>query len=252
MGQLDGKVALVMGGTSGLGATAARALAAQGAAVVIAGRRVAQGNAVVEQIKSAGGKAQFVQTDLTIEAEVARVVAETLRFFGRLDIALNNAGANHSSGPLETISAESFANDIASNLYSAFYSMKHEIPAMRKTGWGSIINTASTAGVKGVERIAGYVAAKHGLIGLTRTAALELASQNIRVNAIVLGPMASESWQSRVAATPGALELVKGSVPLGRAATMDDASSVVVFLASDAASFITGAALAVDGGVTAR
>ena len=252
MGQLDGKVALVMGGTSGLGATAARAMAAQGAAVVIAGRRLAQGKAVVAQIKSLGGKAHFVRTDLTIEGEVKRAVAETVRHFDRLDIAFNNAGANYSAGPLETISAETFALDIATNLTSAFFSMKHEIPAMRQTGRGSIINTASSAGVMGVERIAGYVAAKHGLIGLTRTAALELATQNIRVNAIVLGPMASESWQSRADATPGAMALVKNGVPMGRPASMDEACSLVVYLASDAASFITGAALAVDGGVTAR
>lgn len=252
MNQLNGKVALLTGATSGIGAMAARALSAEGAAVVLAGRRLEEGERVAEEIRSRGGEARFIQTDVTVEAQVARLVEETLQAHNRLDIAFNNAGGNQSFGPLETISAESFAKDLTVNLSSVFYSIKHEIPAMRHTGGGCIINTASTAGVKGVESIAGYVAAKHGVIGLTRTAALELARHHIRVNALVLGPTASESWRARIDAAPGAMERVTASVPLGRVASMDEIASMIVFLASDSASFITGAALPIDGGVTAR
>ncbi len=150
-----------------------------------------------------------------------------------------------------TLNGESFVNTLNLNLVSVFYSLKYEIPAMREAG-GSIINTASTAGVQGVgQGISAYVAAKHGVIDLTRAAALEVARNKIRVNAIVPGPIATESWQARVEPIPGLVERIAGVIPLGRVGTKADIASLVVFLASDAASFITGAAIPIDGGETA-
>ncbi len=252
MGQLERKVALVTGATTGIGATAALALAAEGAAAVLAGRRAEKGEQVAAQIRSWGGEARFVQTDVTVEAQVERLVAETLGSYERLDIAFNNAGGNGAFGPLETTSAEAFMEVVTLNLVGVFYALKYEIPAMREAGGGSIINNASTSGVMGVgQGIAAYVAAKHGVVGLTRAAALEQAPNKIRVNVLVPGPVATETWRAGVERTPGMAGRVAASVPLGRVADMEDVTPLVVFLASDATSFITGATLAVDGGITA-
>jgi NAD(P)-dependent dehydrogenase (short-subunit alcohol dehydrogenase family) len=251
MGSLDGKVALVTGATAGIGAAAARALAAAGAVVVLAGRRIEEGERVAHGILDLGGRARFIQADVTDEAQVAHLVAETVSAYGRLDIAFNNAGANLAFGPLERTSADAFMATVAANLLSTFYSLKYEIPAMQAEG-GSIINTASTAGVQGVgQGIAAYVAAKHGVVGLTRAAALEQAQHRIRVNAILPGPVASEKWRAGVERTPGMLERIERAVPLGRVGSVEDIAALVVFLAGDGASFITGAALPIDGGQTA-
>lgn len=186
------------------------------------------------------------------ETQVARLVEAAVGAYGRLDIAFNNAEGNPAFGPVWTLSDETFVNTLNLNLVSVFYSLKYEIPAIREAGGGSIINTASTAGVQGVgQGISAYVAAKHGVIGLTRAAALESAWDQIRVNAIVPGPVATESWQARVGQIPGLVERIATFIPLGRVGTKADIASLVVFLASDAAGFITGAAVPIDGGETA-
>ncbi len=251
MNVLEGKVALVTGATTGMGAAAAQAMADEGATVILAGRREVEGEQMAEDIRSRGGNALFVQTDVTVEDQVARLVQTAIRTYGRLDIAFNNAGGNPVFGPLWTLSDEAFENTLNLNLVSLFYSLKYEIPAMQEAG-GSIINTASTAGVQGVgQGISAYVAAKHGVVGLTRAAALEAARNKVRVNAILPGPIATESWLARVGQIPGMVERIAAMIPLGRVGTMADIAALVVFLASDAASFITGAAIPIDGGETA-
>lgn len=248
---MENKIVLITGGTSGLGAAAVRSFAAQGAKVVFCGRRSAEGMAVETSVRVSGGEATFVQADVTNEAQVAHLVAETLRLYGRLDAAFNNAGGNLYSGPLEEMTSEQFARCIELNLSGTFHALKYELRAMSATG-GSIINTASTAGVKGVGKgIAAYVSAKHGVIGLTKAAALEQAGNNIRINALVLGAVQTEHWLEHIGRTPGLLEQIAASMPNGKIAKTSDIIPLIRFLASDESAFITGAALAIDGGLTA-
>ena len=248
---MKNKVVLITGATSGLGAAAAKAFAAQGAKVVFCGRRSAKGLAIEAEIRIKGGESTFIQTDVTQEEQVAHLVAETVRLYGSPDIAFNNAGANLYFGPLENMSSEQFMTNIQLNLTGIFHAMKYEIIAMKQTG-GSIINMASTAGVKGVgQGISAYVAAKHGVIGLTKAAALEQARNQIRINALVVSAMATEQWLDGVNKTRGLYEKIAAGMPNGKIATVNDIIPFITFLASDQAQFITGAALAIDGGVTA-
>lgn len=252
MDQLTGKVAVVTGATSGMGAAAARALAARGAAVVVAGRRVELGEHVAAGITQAGGTAAFVAADVTREDDVAGLVAATVDRFGGLHIAFNNAGGGGAYGPLDRVDLQAFSDVLAMNLVSVFLSMKHQIPAIRASGGGSIINNASTAGVVGnAFGLSAYTCAKHGVVGLTRAAALEYGGAGIRVNALITGTVATEEFLARVGAQPGALEKAKTSNGLGRLATVAEIAALVTFLAGDGAGFITGAALAIDGGATA-
>jgi NAD(P)-dependent dehydrogenase (short-subunit alcohol dehydrogenase family) len=248
---MKNKVIVITGGTSGLGAAAAKAFAAEGAQVVFCGRRIKEGHEVEKAIIAMGGEATFIQTDVTDEKQVAHLIDETVRLYGQLDVAFNNAGANLYFGPLENMSSEAFTDSLKLNLTGTFNALKYEIQAMKQSG-GSIINTASTAGVKGVGKgIAAYVAAKHGVIGLTKAAALEQAGNQIRVNALVISAMATEQWLAGVNRTPGMYEKIAAAMPMGKIATVEDIIPFISFLASDHSKFITGAALAIDGGVTA-
>ncbi|MFB6456743.1 SDR family NAD(P)-dependent oxidoreductase [Chitinophaga sp. Hz27] len=245
------KVILITGATSGLGAATARSFAALGAKIVFCGRRIKEGEAVQADIRANGGEATFIQADVTEEKQVADMVDATIKQYGRLDAAFNNAGANLYFGPVATTTAEQFNNTINVNLTGTFYAMKYELQAMKATG-GSIVNTASTAGVKGVGKgIAAYVAAKHGVIGLTKAAALEYASSQVRVNAVVISALATEQWLSDVSKTPGMLEKIAAAMPLGRVSTVDDIIPFIGFLIADNSKMITGAALAIDGGISA-
>ncbi|MFB8173534.1 SDR family NAD(P)-dependent oxidoreductase [Kitasatospora purpeofusca] len=252
MSQLQGKIALVTGSTSGMGAAAALALAAAGAHVVVSGRRAELGNAVVERIREKGGQADFVAADVTVEDDVARLVSTTVERHGRLDIAFNNAGGGGAFGPLDRVPADAFAAVIAVNLVGTYHSLKHEIAAMRAGGGGSIINNASTAGVQGTAfGLGAYTAAKHGVVGLTRATALEAGPAGIRVNALITGPVDTEDFRQRVGGQPGALERAGAATALGRIATEEEVANAVVFLSSDAASFVTGSLFGLEGGMTA-
>ncbi|MGO4294998.1 SDR family NAD(P)-dependent oxidoreductase [Chitinophaga sp. RAB17] len=245
------RVVLITGATSGLGAAAAKTFAVQGAKVVFCGRRTKEGLAIEADIRRKGGDATFIQTDVTNEGQVSHLVAETVRLYGTPDVAFNNAGANLYFGPLENMSSEQFVNNMQLNLTGIFHALKYEIVAMKQTG-GSIINTASTAGIKGVAQgISAYVAAKHGVIGLTKAAALEQARNQIRINALVISAMATEKWLAGVNKTPGMYEKIAAGMPNGKIATVEDIIPFITFLASDQSKFITGAALAIDGGITA-
>ncbi len=252
MSRFEGKVVLVTGGATGMGLAAARRLASEGAAVVLAGRRKDVGEEAAEGIRASGGTALFVPTDVTVEADVAQVVQVAVREFGRLDAAFNNAGGGQAFGPLATLEGEGFAADVALNLHSIFYSLKHEIPAILAAGGGAVLNNASNLGVVGMAGAAPYVAAKHGVVGLTRSAALELAQQGVRVNALITGGVDTPMFRGSMGATAEGAATIAGLHPLGRVAQPEEIAGFVAYLLSSEASFVTGAALAVDGGWTAQ
>ncbi len=252
MGRFTGKVAIITGATSGIGKATALAFAREGAAVVAAGRRANEGQALVESIRSAGGKAEFVETDVAREADVKRLVEETMSTFGRLDCAFNNAGIE-SAGPLPEASVEEYRRVFDINVMGVLLSMKYEIPAMMRTGGGAIVNTSSVAGSVGMPGVSIYVASKHAVIGLTRAAALETARQNIRVNSV--SPAAIETPMfDRFAGGVGTERHAQLAAmhPVGRTGKAEEIAGPVLFLCSAEASFVTGHDLLVDGGFTAQ
>jgi NAD(P)-dependent dehydrogenase (short-subunit alcohol dehydrogenase family) len=251
--RLASKVIVVTGGSSGIGRAVAERVAAEGATVVIGARRTDAGEQVAAGIRAAGGRARFVATDATVEAEVAGLVGVAVEEFGRLDGAFNNAGGVNASGPVQQIHEAAWRADLDQNLTSAFYGLKYQLPAMLGSGGGgAIVNNAALAGVVGVAGMAGYVAAKHGVVGLTRAAALECAGQGVRVNALVTGNVDTPLFRGLLGAPPGGRLEVAGMNPTGRVAQPDEIAALVAFLLSDEAAFITGAALAIDGGFTAQ
>ena len=250
-----GKVALVTGGSSGLGAATALRFAREGARVVIAARRVEQGEAVVRKIAAAGGEAHFVPADISRAADAEAVVHETLGKFGRLDCAVNNAGI---SGPRYTpiadISEEQWDQVMNVNLKGVWLCMKHEIPAMLAGGCGAIVNIASIYGLKPADAgHAAYGASKHAVVGLTTAAACDYGQMSIRINAVAPGFTHSEMVDVN---RPGAAEryrkLVARHSGMNRLGNADEAANAIVWLCSDEASYVNGAVLAVDGGGATR
>ena len=244
----DGKVALITGGTTGIGLESALRLASEGASVVVTGRRAEPGQQAVVAIEAAGGSARFVQGDVAVAADADRMVTETLDAFGRLDVAVNNAGIGGQFTRIHEMDESYFDEVIKVDLKGVWLSMKYEIPAMLAQGHGSIINIASVAGVKAGPVAGGaYVAAKHGVVGLTRTGAAEYAADQIRINclapAVIETPLAAESF-----ADPDLRALVEAKHPIGRVGTPEDVASAIAYLGSDEASFITGTVFPVDGG----
>ena len=248
----DGKVALVTGGTSGIGRETAIQFAKAGAKVVLAGRRTEAGEAVVNEITSAGGEAHFVQTDVTKEDQVKSLVEETVQHFGRLDIAFNNAGIEH-GGPVTEFTEEDYRKVFDINVLGVFLSQKYEIPAMLKFGGGVIINTSSTLGHIAMPGAAVYNASKHAVEGITKTTALELAEQGIRVNSVAPGAIATPMID-RVAGEEGteSRQQLASQYPMGRLGEAKEIAAAVLYLASDVASFTTGISLPVDGGYLAK
>jgi NAD(P)-dependent dehydrogenase (short-subunit alcohol dehydrogenase family) len=245
------KVVLVTGGTSGIGRATALAFARAGAKVVIAGRRENEGQAVVSEIKSAGGKALFVRADVAHEAEVKALVDQTVATYGRLDVAFNNAGIEW-LGPLTEASEADYRRTFDTNVWSIITSLKYEVPAMVKNGGGSIINTSSIAGHLGFPGASVYVASKHAVEGLTKTAALEFAKQGIRVNAVAPAAIETAMVDRFVGAEGDQRAGLASMHPIGRMGHVEEIAGAVLFLASDAASFITGESLKIDGGFTAQ
>ncbi|MDX6766623.1 MAG: SDR family oxidoreductase [Candidatus Methylacidiphilales bacterium] len=251
MNLLENKTALITGGTSGIGRSTALRFAREGAHVVVSGRRESEGQAVVAEIKQAGGDAIFVRADVSIEADVKNLVETTLNHYGRLDIAFNNAGVEW-MGPLDQADEASYRRIFEINVWGVLSSMKHEIPAMLQSGGGSIINTSSVAGHNGMAQVSIYVAAKHAVEGLTKSVALEFAKQNIRVNAVAPAAIETE-MVDRFAGKEGEMrQYLAGLHPVGRMGLPGEIADAVTFLASDQSSFITGHSLLVDGGWTAQ
>jgi NAD(P)-dependent dehydrogenase (short-subunit alcohol dehydrogenase family) len=249
---MEGRVALVTGAAAGIGRAAAEAFARQGAKVVVSDVTAEAGEAVAAGIRGAGGEAEFVRCDVARPAEVEALVRRTAGLFGRLDCAFNNAGIEGVSAPTAECTEENWDRVIGTNLKGVWLCMRHEIPVMLRQGGGAIVNCASVAGLVGFRGIPAYTASKHGLIGLTRTAALEYATQGIRVNAVCPGVIRTAMVERFTHADPQAEAGLVAAEPVGRMGTPEEVAAAVLWLCSDAASFVTGHALAVDGGMVAQ
>lgn len=246
----ENKVVLITGATSGIGKVSALAFAESGAKVVISGRREAEGQAVVAEIKAAGGEATFIRADVAKEADVEALVAGTLAAYGRLDVAFNNAGVEL-LGPIPEVTEVDYRRVFDINVWGVLVSMKHEIPAILKSGGGSIINTSSVAGHIGMSGASVYIASKHAVEGLTKTAALEVAAQGIRVNAISPGPIVTDMLDRFAGGVESdTAKYLVSLVPAGRLGQSHEIAQPVLWLASEAASYVTGQSILVDGGLT--
>lgn len=250
-GQFDGKVALVTGGGSGIGRAGALAFAREGAKVVVADVVVEGGQETAEMIKQDGGEATFVKTDVSKAAEVEALVNKAVGTYGRLDYAFNNAGILGEMCPVADCTEENFDRVISVNLKGVWLSMKYEIPQMIKQGGGAIVNTSSVAGVSGGPGIPAYAASKHGVAGLTKTAALEYAQAGIRVNAVCPGGIRTPMVDLYTHGDPEAEAQMAAMHPLGRMGEPEEIANAVVWLCSDAASFVTGHPMVIDGGSVA-
>jgi NAD(P)-dependent dehydrogenase (short-subunit alcohol dehydrogenase family) len=245
MADLAGKVILVIGASRGIGAAAAPAMAEAGATVIVAARDTQALDAVAKGIRSSGGCSLAIQADVADEPQVVHLIDTIVATFGRLDAAFNNAGSGHMPAPLADLSVLDFDASIRVNLRGTLIAKKYEIRAMLSSGGGAIVNMSSTAGLSGVRGMGAYSATKHAIIGATKSAALDYASQNIRVNAIAPGPILTD----RLNALPAERrEPIIRAVPMGRIGVVQEVATLVVWLCSDAASFVTGAAIPVDGG----
>ncbi len=242
----SGKVAIVTGATGGIGRAAAIMFGRSAAKVVVSGRREQEGAQTVAAIEAAGGEAIFCRADVTSEEDVAALVKVALDRFGRLDFALNNAGAGMMAD-LEVLSLDDWNREIARNAGAAFLGIKHQMPAMRRSGGGAIVNMASTAASVGLKTMGAYCAAKAAVVGLTRAAAAEGTDCNVRVNAISIGPVMTDAWAGT---SEEQLKLVAAANPMGRMGRPEEVASAALWLCSTGSSFITGVCLAVDGGAT--
>ncbi len=251
LADLSGKTILVTGASSGIGAATALALGRAGAKVALAARRLEALEALAVQIRASGGEVIAIRTDVTVEADIQNAVATTVAHFGRLDGAFNNAGVLGKVTPIHELTTEDFAEVMQANVYGVFWSLKHEMAAMLKTGGGSIVTTASVVAQIGFANFSPYVASKHAVLGLTRSAALEGYRQGIRVNAVNPGPIVTPMAESGFGGLEN-LEAVLKDSPAGRPGQPEEIAGMVLFLLSSAASYINGQGLAIDGGYTVQ
>jgi NAD(P)-dependent dehydrogenase (short-subunit alcohol dehydrogenase family) len=246
------RVALVTGAATGIGRAAALAFAHEGADVVVADIDDERGTKVAAEVEAVGVHAIFVHADMSRPDEVDELVNRTVERFGRVDYAFNNAGIEGTPAPTDECTRENWDRTIATNLTGVFSCMHAEIPKMLAQGGGVIVNNASVAGLVGFAGIPAYTASKHGVVGLTRNAALDYATRNIRVNAVCPGVIDTEMVERFTHHDTEAMQELTKTEPIGRLGTPDEIADAVVWLCSDRASFVTGQAIAVDGGYVAQ
>jgi len=247
---MNTQVVLITGALTGIGRATALAFARERARLVVSGRRAEAGKALVEELRGSGVEAEFVEADVREDNDVRALVDGAVARFGRLDVAVNNAGTEGQPGPLTAQSAESYAATFDTNVFGTVLSLKHELRVMGPQGGGSIINLSSTMGSRGAPGASMYVASKHAVEGLTKVAALEGAPYGVRVNAVAPGPI-DTGLLDRFTGTPERKAGLIAGVPVKRAGTPEEVAAAIVFLASNKASFITGQVLGVNGGKTA-
>jgi len=245
------KVVLVTGGGGGIGRGAALAFARAGARVVVADIAADAGRETAGLVQAAGGQAVFIRTDVTRADQVAAMVAHAVATYGRLDCAFNNAGIEEEHMRLADCSEETFDRIMGINVKGVWLCLKYQLAQMLKQGGGAIVNTASVAGLVGAPKMAAYSASKHAVLGLTKSAAIEYARKGIRVNAVCPGVIRTAMYERAVAADPQIGLAAAQMHPVGRLGEVDEVAAVVLWLCSDAASFVTGHAHTVDGGLTA-
>ncbi len=244
-------VVLITGALTGIGRATALNFAKDGARIAISGRRDEAGQALVSELRATGAEAEYYRADVRHEDDVKRLVDSTVARFGRLDVAVNNAGTEGESGPIVGQSIESFHATFETNVLGVFLSLKHEMRVMLEQGSGSIINLSSVAGQVGFPGASIYAASKHAVEGLTKSAALEAAASGVRVNSVSPGPVATDMFERFTGGESVAKALV-ASIPAKRTASPDEIAQTIAFLASDKAKYLTGQNIAVDGGYTAQ
>jgi NAD(P)-dependent dehydrogenase (short-subunit alcohol dehydrogenase family) len=244
-------VVLITGALTGIGRATARAFAQEGAHLVVSGRREEEGEKLVAELRKLGAEAEFVFSDVRHESEIRSLVDKAVARFGRLDVAVNNAGTEGTPGPVTAQTAETYAATFDTNVLGTLLSMKHELRVMVAQGHGSIVNVSSTYGRIGAAGASVYVASKHAVEGLTKAAALEVAESGVRVNVVAPGPI-DTGMLNRFTGTAEKNSALVAGVPVKRVGTPEEIAQTILFVASDKASFITGASIAVDGGKLAR
>ena len=247
---MTNRVILVTGALTGIGRATALAFAKEGATVVAAGRRETEGKALEAELRALGARAVFIKADVRHEEDVRRLVDETVARFGRLDVAVNNAGTEGKPGPVTEQTPDSYAAMFDTNALGTLLSLKHELRVMQPQGSGSIVNVSSTMGERGAANLSLYTASKHAVEGLTKSAALEAAASGVRVNAVAPGPTETGMLE-RLTGTPDKKAAFYAAVPLKRGARPEEIADAIAFLASEKASFITGQIVRINGGKTA-
>jgi NAD(P)-dependent dehydrogenase (short-subunit alcohol dehydrogenase family) len=243
-------VVLITGALTGIGRATAAAFAREGARLVVSGRRDQEGEALAKELRGNGTEVEFIRADIRREADVINLVDRTVERFGRLDIAINNAGTEGKGGPLTQVTPEDYAETFETNVLGTLLCLKQELRVMTSQGSGSIVNLSSTLGQRGAPGVALYVASKHAVEGLTKVAALEGVAAGIRVNAVGPGPIETGMLE-RFTGSPDRKAGLIGGVPMKRAGTPDEIANTILFLASEKASYITGQIIYVNGGRTA-
>jgi NAD(P)-dependent dehydrogenase (short-subunit alcohol dehydrogenase family) len=248
----DQKVAIVTGGSSGIGRATAVALAKQGVKITVAARRAKEGEETVRLVKEAGSDGIFVKTDVANENDIRSLVEKSDKAYGRLDYAFNNAGIEEMMTPLTEQTSDIFDQIMNVNVKGVWLSMKYEIPEMIRTGGGAIVNMSSVAGIMGFPQNPIYIASKHAVLGLTKSAALEYAKSGIRINAVAPGGVETDMAKRVVGDDHKLLETLTSMHPIGRIGDPEEIANAVVWLLSDKASFVLGHTLLVDGGIVSR